>query len=81
VQLLPPELLSPDRSEPPEAAPGAGNDLSLGDTLVTGGPRAKKKAGTEGEKTLAVPASLLAGCRGLEPLSFGVTGRRYNQLN
>jgi hypothetical protein len=22
-----------------------------------------------------------AGCRGLEPLSFGVTGRRYNQLN
>ncbi len=28
-----------------------------------------------------IPASLLAGCRGLEPLASGVTGRRYIQLN
>jgi hypothetical protein len=28
-----------------------------------------------------IPASSLAGCRGLEPLASGVTGRRYNRLN
>ena len=27
------------------------------------------------------PLDFLAGPRGLEPLSSGVTGRRYNQLN
>ena len=31
--------------------------------------------------TREIPASLLAGCRGLEPLASGVTGRRYNRLN
>ncbi len=38
------------------------------------------KAGTPGDSR-EVPASLLAGCRGLEPLASGVTGRRYNRLN
>ena len=36
---------------------------------------------TEAGTPLGVPASLLAGCRGLEPLASGVTGRRYNRLN
>lgn len=29
----------------------------------------------------AIPASLLAGCTGLEPVASGVTGRRYNRLS
>ena len=29
----------------------------------------------------AIPASLMAGCTGLEPVASGVTGRRYNRLN
>jgi hypothetical protein len=28
-----------------------------------------------------IPASLVAGCTGLEPVASGVTGRRYNRLN
>ena len=80
VQLSP-EFLSPHRAIPQKAAPGAESDLPLGDTFGDKRPGTKKQAGTPGEKTLEVPASSLAGCRGLEPLSFGVTGRRYNQLN
>src|SRR6266702_196791 len=29
----------------------------------------------------AIPASLVAGSTGLEPVASGVTGRRYNRLN
>jgi hypothetical protein len=48
--------------------------------LVSTGDARKTKAGTP-PVSREVPASLLAGCRGLEPLASGVTGRRYNRLN
>jgi integrase len=48
--------------------------------LVSAADARKTKAGTP-PVSREVPASLLAGCRGLEPLASGVTGRRYNRLN
>jgi len=52
----------------------------LGIPVVSTGDSGSREAGTPPESG-AIPASSLAGCKGLEPLSFGVTGRRYNQLN
>jgi integrase len=52
----------------------------LGIPVVSTGEPRNTEAGTP-PVSRGVPASSLAGCRGLEPLSFGVTGRRYNQLN
>ena len=40
----------------------------------------REEAGTPGFLR-AIPASLMAGSTGLEPVASGVTGRRYNQLN
>jgi len=52
----------------------------LGIPLVSAPEPRKPEAGTP-SVSREVPASLLAGCRGLEPLASGVTGRRYNRLN
>ncbi len=53
----------------------------LGTPVVRNGSITQKEAGTPSAFALEIPASLLAGCRGLEPLASGVTGRRYNRLN
>jgi len=42
--------------------------------------REEEEAGTP-PKSGTIPASLMAGCTGLEPVASGVTGRRYNRLN
>jgi len=52
----------------------------LGTSLVHPADSRNTEAGTP-PVSREVPASLLAGCRGLEPLASGVTGRRYNRLN
>jgi len=52
----------------------------LGTSLLHPADPGKGEAGTP-PVSREVPASLLAGCRGLEPLASGVTGRRYNRLN
>jgi len=52
----------------------------FGIPLVSASPAPKGEAGAPGLSSGA-PASCLAGCRGLEPLASGVTGRRYNRLN
>ncbi len=52
----------------------------FGIPLVSAGPNAKREAGTP-PVSREVPASLLAGCTGLEPVASGVTGRRYIRLN
>ncbi len=59
--------------------------------LVAGGPGAvtfpvtvvgeESPENNEAPETMGFGGFRVAGCRGLEPLSFGVTGRRYNQLN
>jgi len=41
---------------------------------------AREEAGVP-EISRGDPASLMAGCTGLEPVASGVTGRRYNRLN
>jgi len=40
----------------------------------------EEEAGTSPQSG-TIPASLMAGCTGLEPVASGVTGRRYNRLN
>ncbi len=70
------------------AVDGSGSDSpdfasagsSLGIPLVSAPSAPKREAGTIPDSG-TIPASLLAGCRGLEPLASGVTGRRYNRLN
>jgi integrase len=52
----------------------------LGIPVVSAPDSRNTEAGTPAFP-LGIPASLLAGCRGLEPLASGVTGRRYNRLN
>ena len=53
---------------------------NLGTPLVQPTDSGNTEAGTP-SVSRGIPASLLAGCRGLEPLASGVTGRRYNRLN
>jgi len=53
----------------------------LGTPVVRNGPGTQTGAGTPAAFALEIPASLLAGCTGLEPVASGVTGRRYNRLN
>jgi len=53
----------------------------LGTPAVRNGLTTQEEAGIPWAIALEIPASLLAGCRGLEPLASGVTGRRYNRLN
>ncbi len=53
----------------------------LGTPVVRNCESTQQEAGTPSAFALEIPASLLAGCRGLEPLASGVTGRRYNRLN
>ncbi len=53
----------------------------LGTPVVRTAGSTQEEAGTPSAFALEIPASLLAGCRGLEPLASGVTGRRYNRLN
>ena len=52
----------------------------LGTSLVHPADSRNTEAGTP-PVSREVPASCVAGCRGLEPLASGVTGRRYNRLN
>jgi len=58
----------------------AGAPTPLGIPLVSSAGPEKLEAGTP-SVSREVPASFVAGCRGLEPLASGVTGRRYNRLN
>ena len=53
----------------------------LGTPVVRNGLTTQEEAGIPSAIALEIPAPLLAGCRGLEPLASGVTGRRYNRLN
>jgi hypothetical protein len=48
--------------------------------VLHGASAEKREAGAPGFSR-GTPASCVAGCRGLEPLASGVTGRRYNRLN
>jgi integrase len=64
----------------PRPSTGSGRADPLGTSLVHPADPEKREAGTTPDSG-TIPASLLAGCRGLEPLASGVTGRRYNQLN
>jgi integrase len=52
----------------------------LGTSLVQSADPEKREAGAP-LFSAGIPASLLAGCTGLEPVASGVTGRRYIQLN
>ncbi len=83
-----------DRLAPKLPASGAGESASGSDSqefaavpgrpgtpVVRTGSTTQEEAGTPSALALEIPASLLAGCRGLEPLASGVTGRRYNRLN
>ena len=54
--------------------------LRLGIPVVSAGETGNTETGTPPDSG-GVPASSLAGCKGLEPLASGVTGRRYNRLN
>jgi integrase len=68
------------RPSPPLRGGEGGPREPLGTSLVHPGKRTNEEAGTQGFSR-GVPASLLAGCTGLEPVASGVTGRRYIQLN
>jgi integrase-like protein len=59
------------------AAVGGG----LGTPVVRNGRSPQKEAGIPEADALEIPAVLLAGSTGLEPVASGVTGRRYNRLN
>jgi len=59
----------------------AGLPSGFGTPLVRNGRSTQEEAGTPSAIALEIPASLLAGCTGLEPVASGVTGRRYNRLN
>ena len=65
-------------SDSPDSAAGS---QRLGTPVVRTGAGTQEKGGTPPAIALEIPASLLAGCTGLEPVASGVTGRRYNQLN
>jgi integrase len=78
LDQLAPRLAGSSDSGPSQAL--AGVPQQLGIPVVSAGETGNTEAGTPGFSP-GIPASGLAGCRGLEPLSFGVTGRRYNQLN
>ncbi len=65
----------------PEGVSATGTDELLATPLLREAAPEKGKAGTAPEFPMRVPAFGLAGCRGLEPLASGVTGRRYNRLN
>jgi excisionase family DNA binding protein len=73
---LAPKLPAPDAGDA-----GSGGDSQelaavpgrLGTPVVRNGSSTQKEAGTPSAFALEVPASLLAGCRGLEPLASGVT--------
>ena len=56
ARLLSPEVLASWGAEPHRAAPGAGSDLPLADSLLTGVAVGVKKAGTAKQKVLGVPA-------------------------
>ena len=72
TEAAPPEL-------PQQVAAGA-KAAPFAASLLQDDAPGKTEAGTPPESG-AIPASLVAGCRGLEPLASGVTGRRYNRLN
>ena len=58
----------------------AGVRTPFGAPVVRSEGGAKEEAGTP-ETSRGIPASLMAGSTGLEPVASGVTGRRYNRLN
>ena len=72
TEAAPPEL-------PQQVAAGA-KAAPFAASLLHDDAPTKREAGTP-SVSREIPASILAGCTGLEPVASGVTGRRYNRLN